>query len=214
MATGDNYHFVYLFRAHPQAATSRPLATVFIGAISITLFVIGANGLSLLYDSHKAAAARKSRICRTKARHWYSVSFKKLDDRENGYISIEKLRYFLSTSYPAVPFEQIAQMLRRNVEEQSGLLDFFDYCTVMDIVVAHRDPDAVLFYSTHKWHTLPLLVVMLNGVVLAFRGTFHDAATLDSVHAFFIFLYAVEIGASPGTQTQDTSLLLLYELVS
>ena len=29
-----------------------------------------------------------------------------------GYISIEKLRYFLSTSFPQMPFEPIAQTLK------------------------------------------------------------------------------------------------------
>ena len=29
--------------------------------------------------------------------------------------------------YPAIPFEPVAKMLKRNVDEQSGLVDFFDF---------------------------------------------------------------------------------------
>eukprot|EP01050_Picozoa_sp_SAG11_P008426 SAG11_NODE_742_length_7408_cov_21.226023_6_plen_746_part_00 len=194
VSSADSYHLVYLFRGYPALSVARPLATVFVAGVSALLFVVATNAVSLLYDNHKDEVERRTRVYRTRARHWLSIAFKNLDDRDKGYISVEKLRYFLATAYPAVPFEPIAQKLRHNVEEQSGLLDFFDFCSVMDMVIAHRDPDAVLFYSTHKWHTLPLVIVLLNGSTLALHGTIKDAAALDSVNAFFIFLYAVEIG--------------------
>ena len=105
-----------------------------------------------------------------------------------GYISIEKLRYFLSTSFPQMPFEPIAQTLKRNIEQQSGLLNFFDYCTVMDMV-AHHEPDVLQLYSTHMWHTLPLICVLCNMGLLALHGWVTDEAMLDGFNAFFVFLY-------------------------
>lgn len=88
-------------------------------------------------------------------------------------------------------------MLRRNVEEQSGLVDFFDYLTVMDFVLQYEPPDPALLYgtNTHMWHTLPMCITMANVMVLSLFGTVGDDKSLDSANSFFTFLYAVEIGA-------------------
>ena len=111
--------------------------------------------------------------------------------------AIEKLRYLLATVYPAIPFEPVAKMLKRNVDEQSGLVDFFDYLTVMDFVLNYTPPDPALLYgtNTHMWHTLPLCVTIANAAVLCLFGTVSDDKALDSANAFFTFLYGVEIGA-------------------
>ena len=59
----------------------------------------------------------------------------------------------------------------------------------MDMVVAHREPDALQLYSTHMWHTLPLICVLCNMGLLALHGWVTDEAMLDGFNAFFVFLY-------------------------
>ena len=145
--------------------------------------------IGMLLDLDRTKKARQ--------RRFLALSFKTLDDRKNSYVAIDKLRYLLATAYPTLQFEPVAKMLKRNVEEQSGLVDFFDYLSVMDFVLQYEPPDPALLYgtNTHMWHTLPMCVTITNVLILSLFGTVGDDKALDSANSFFTFLYAVEIAA-------------------
>jgi hypothetical protein len=113
LCTADNYHFIYLFRAYPEIGVSRVVATVFITGYTALVFVVAAviyhcaaaalskphrrtvwvvltrrgarqNSVCLFYQTYSAALETRSKVCRARARHWLSLSFKRLDDRDQG----------------------------------------------------------------------------------------------------------------------------------
>ena len=195
IVTSDNYQFVYVARDYPEASLGRQIAALSLLLIQAALVLVAANAAFALFAAYQRETERAEQMRQSRQRRFLALSFKSLDDRKNSYVSIEKLRYLLATIYPTVPFEPVAAKLRRNVEEQSGLVDFFDYLVVMDSVLKYEAPDPMLLYHTHLWHTLPLGCVVLNGLLLALFGSVGSDAAVDSANAFFTFLYGVEIGA-------------------
>lgn len=195
LVTSDHYQFVYLARDYPEVALGRQLAAVFVVLLSAILVVTAANAAWALFAAYQREVERAEQMQLSRQRRFLALSFKTLDDRKKSYISIEKLRYMLATIYPSVPFEPIASKLKHNVEQQSGLVDFFDYLMVMDSVLNYEAADPMLLYHTHLWHTLPLFCVIVNAIVLALFGSISSDATVDSLNAFFTFLYGVEMGA-------------------
>ena len=198
MATSDNYMFIYIVRAFPEFESSSGLAStllVFYGTLMVSMLTVAATQM---WETYKAETAENDARKRVEQRRYLALAFKHLDDRGKGFVSIERLRYLLSFGYTEVPFEPIAAVLARNVHEQAGLLDFFDFQTVMNMVIKYRPANSLL--NTRVWITLPLGVVLSNVAVLALHGVVKPLQ-LDAVNSFYSFLYAVELGTKVFAMT-------------
>jgi hypothetical protein len=126
LTTSDHYQLVYVARDYPEATLARQLASLFLVAISAALTLAAGNTSWALFAAYQRELDRARQLRQSRQRRFLALSFKTLDDRKDSYVSIEKLRLLLATIYPAVPFAPVAEKLRRNVEQQSGLVDFFD----------------------------------------------------------------------------------------